>query len=136
MTDEEMADKYGHSHIYYEVAKREDGTEYAKEVSSVTIKQAYLAGLKAGSQLDRVWHDYDAGEDCYEDSHEGKWVKREAGRPKWHKVADGDLPPEDTDVLALLADKEIYMAHFYGRNVWDKIGSVIAWCETPQYEEE
>lgn len=60
----------------------------------------------------------------------------EAGRPKWHKVADGDLPPEDTDVLALLADKEIYMAHFYRRNVWDKIGPVIAWCEIPQYKEE
>ena len=58
------------------------------------------------------------------------------GRPKWHKVAAGDLPPEDTDVLALLADKEIYMAHFYRRNVWDKIGPVIAWCEIPQYTED
>ena len=60
----------------------------------------------------------------------------EAGRPKWHKVADGDLPPEDSEVLALLADKEIYMAHFYRRNVWDKIGPVIAWCEIPKYSEE
>ena len=60
----------------------------------------------------------------------------EAGKPKWHKTADGDLPPEDTDVLALLADKEIYMAHFYRRNVWDKIGPVIAWCEIPKYTEE
>lgn len=59
-----------------------------------------------------------------------------AGRPKWHKVAGGDLPPEDTDVLALLADNEIYTAHFYRRNVWDKIGPVIAWCEIPQYTEE
>ena len=105
MTDEEMADEFAHNHLYYEVAKREDGTEYVKEVSSVTIKQAFLTGL-------------------------------EAGRPKWHKVADGDLPPEDTDVLALLADKEIYMANFYRRNVWDKIGPVIAWCEIPQYTEE
>lgn len=24
-----------------------------------------------------VWHDYDAGEDCYEDTHEGRWVKRD-----------------------------------------------------------
>lgn len=55
---------------------------------------------------------------------------------EWHKVADGDLPPEDTDVLTLLADKEIYIAHFYTRNVWDKIGPVIAWCEIPQYTEE
>ena len=23
-----------------------------------------------------IWHEYDAGEDCYEDSHKGKWVKR------------------------------------------------------------
>lgn len=58
------------------------------------------------------------------------------GRPKWHKVVDGDLPPEDSEVLALLADKEIYIAHFYRRNVWDKIGPVIAWCEIPQYMED
>lgn len=50
MTDEEMADVYVHNHIHYEVAKREDGTEYAKEVSSVTIKEAFLAGLKAGKE--------------------------------------------------------------------------------------
>lgn len=24
-----------------------------------------------------IWHDYDAGEDCYEDSHESRWVKRD-----------------------------------------------------------
>ena len=65
-----------------------------------------------------------------------KCFEQKATNPKWHKVADGDLPPEDTDVLALLADKEIYMAHFYRRNVWDKIGPVIAWCEIPQYTGE
>ena len=57
-------------------------------------------------------------------------------RPKWHDVAGGDLPPEDSEVLALLADKEINMAHFYRGNVWDKIVPVIAWCEIPQYTEE
>ena len=66
MTDEELADEYAHNHIHYEVAKRKDGTDYAKEVSSVTIKQAYLAGLKAG-------------------------------RLKWHKVADVDLPKNSDD---------------------------------------
>jgi len=48
---------------------------------------------------------------------------------EWHYVKDGDLPPEDTKVLALMADKEICIAHFYRRNVWDKIGTVIAWKE-------
>ena len=58
MTDEEMAEEYVHNHTHYEVAKREDGTEYAKEVSSVTIKEAFLAGLEAGRPK---WHKV---EDC------------------------------------------------------------------------
>ena len=61
------------------------------------LEQTFLAGLKAGSQLDEVWHDYDAGEDCYEDSHEGKWVKRESDKLQWHKVANGDLPKEQKE---------------------------------------
>lgn len=59
-----------------------------------------------------------------------------AGRTKWHKVAGGDLPLEDTKVLALMASNEICIAHFYRKNVWDKIGTVIAWCEMPEYTEE
>lgn len=142
MTAEEMAEEYAHNHIHYEVAKREDGTEYAKEVSNVTIKQAYLAGLKAGSQLDKVWHDYDAGEDCYEDSHEGKWVKREAGKPKWHKVADGDLP----SVHATFLNENCEKVEYLGEGKWEayseyyeeyvEVDPPIAWCEIPQYTED
>jgi len=59
-----------------------------------------------------------------------------AGRPKWHKVADGDLPPEDTIVLALMVPNEICIAYFYRKNMWDKIGTVFAWCDIPEYTEE
>ena len=45
MTDEEKAEKYAKANMHYEIAKRENGANYAKEVNSVTIKQAYLAGL-------------------------------------------------------------------------------------------
>jgi hypothetical protein len=48
---------------------------------------------------------------------------------EWHYVKDGDLPPEDTKVFALMANKGVCIAHFYRRNVWDKIGTVIAWKE-------
>jgi hypothetical protein len=114
MTDEEMADKYAHSHIYYEVAKREDGTEYAKEVSDVTIEQAFLAGL-------------------------------EAGRPKWHKVADGDLPKNSDDeklYLVYWGENDYGVAQFNNSRWWSfdsgwfDAEEVIAWCEIPQYEEE
>ena len=54
---------------------------------------------------------------------------------EWHLVKSGDLPPEDTKVLALMSDNEICIAHFYRINVWDKIGTVVAWKEiTPPKE--
>lgn len=59
-----------------------------------------------------------------------------AGKPQWHNVKSGDLPPEDTKVLAFMAGGEVCIAHFYRKNVWDKIGIVIAWCEIPKYTEE
>lgn len=46
MTDEELAEKYAKGNMHYEIAKRENGADYAKEVSSVTISQAFLAGLE------------------------------------------------------------------------------------------
>lgn len=55
MTAEEMADEYVRNHVYYEVAKRENGAEYAKEVSNVTVKEAFLAGLEAGKNIRNKW---------------------------------------------------------------------------------
>ena len=45
-TMEEMAEKYAKTNRHYVIAKRENGADYAKEVNSVTIEQAYFAGLK------------------------------------------------------------------------------------------
>lgn len=103
MTDEEIAEEY--------VCNKADKGNFDLEqfgkvyFSESSMKQAFLAGLKAG-------------------------------KPKWHKVKSGDLPPEDTKVLAFMAGGEVCIAHFYRKNVWDKIGIVIAWCEIPKYTEE
>ena len=100
MTEEEIAKEYTekNKNIY-------GSDEYADITDYLSIKQAFLAGLKAG-------------------------------KPQWHKVKSGDLPPEDTKVLAFMAGGEVCIAHFYRKNVWDKIGIVIAWCEIPKYTEE
>ena len=45
-TMKEMAEKYAKTNRHYVIAKRENGADYAKEVSSVTIEQAYLDGQK------------------------------------------------------------------------------------------
>lgn len=111
MTDEEMAHVYAYNHIHYELAKREDGTEYAKEVSSVTIKEAFLAGL-------------------------------EAGRPKWHKVADGDLPRIEIGCCSIdvLTDSGRLAYYHYDDNCWvdsndvDVIETPKEWCEILRFK--
>lgn len=67
----------------------------------------------------------------------------QAGRPKWHKVADGDLPPVRTVVFVSghLGD----MKDLQGFDEWDgekwlndDMPGLVreAWCEIPQYTEE
>ena len=45
-TMKEMAKEYANHNRHYEIAKRVNGVDYAKEVSNVTIEQAYFAGLE------------------------------------------------------------------------------------------
>jgi len=75
--------------------------------SKEEVKEAYLAGLKAG-------------------------------KPKWHKVADGDLPKSKG---AVLSDKgEFVYYNSFAQNLVDETYTeqtdIIAWCEIPKYTEE
>ena len=71
-----------------------------------------------------------------------------AGRPKWHKVADGDLPKETGEYLTNIG---VLIWDYYadGRYGWHTENcefcdccadvdsdEIIAWCEKPKYEEE
>ena len=76
-----------------------------------------------------------------------------AGRPQWHKVADGDLPKDDEDMLMSeqlnlltkmkgtdnlsisigqynFSTQEFSYPHFVG------LTDVIAWCEIPTFDKE
>lgn len=84
-------------------------------------KEAFLAGLKAGKDMVETGLAtiaYMQGAERY--------------KPKWHKVADGDLPKDAryvwTNVGAGYHDDDGW---------WDDFGrlqNVIAWCE-PKFEE-
>ena len=139
MTDKELIEKMAEEYAEYNQGK------YTNEFGN--LYHAHLAGLKAGSQLDVVWHDYDAGEDCYEDSHEGRWVKREIGEPKWHDLRKDpkDLPDTDRNVwVKRESETECQIDNYYeddkGWGIMFREGyctdDVIAWCELPIYEEE
>jgi hypothetical protein len=68
-----------------------------------------------------------------------------AGRPKWHKVADGDLPKTCVQVLSEQGTLVVYKGDGfnwveYSPNAdniklrkWEE---PIAWCEIPKYTEE
>ena len=75
-----------------------------------------------------------------------------AGRPEWHKVADGDLPKENHFVLVLNKQTGYEIARHapfeeYLLDNWVTIDNrcftqaknnpiIIAWCEIPKYTEE
>ncbi len=42
-------------------------------------QEALIKEMKeAAADMGLKWHDYDAGEDAWEDTHKGKWVKSES----------------------------------------------------------
>lgn len=115
MTDEEMAKEYTDNLL--EGVNCNIGNPGARQINSIDVEEAFLAGLKAG-------------------------------RPKWHKVADGDLPKRVDDYVTNIG---ILTYDNYGNGVhkWhtpyceacdyaDEVGDdeVIAWCEIPKYTEE
>lgn len=104
-------------------------------------EQAFLAGLKAGKDMaetDLASVAYMQGAERY--------------KPKWHKVADGDLPKEtefiESDVLLLLVQlrgtkhkryelgRYIFSGNVFCYTHLKIVEDVVAWCEIPRYTEE
>ena len=61
-----------------------------------------------------------------------------AGRPKWHKVADGDLPKDENDVLVYSGEDWRMCVGRYSPKykVWEAGCDTIAWCEIPQFKDK
>ena len=67
------------------------------------------------------------------------WKKGyEAGRPKWHKVADGDLPKDENDVLVYSGEDWRMCVGRYSPKykAWETGCDTIAWCEIPTYTDK
>lgn len=67
-----------------------------------------------------------------------------AGRPKWHKVSDGDYPPCERGNCSInvLTDRGDIVYYNYDDESWIaepasvEIDPPKAWCEIPRFEEE
>lgn len=67
-----------------------------------------------------------------------------AGKPKWHKVIDGDYPPCERGncSINILTDKEDIAYYNYDMECWvaepssAEIDPPVAWCELPTFDKE
>jgi len=61
-----------------------------------------------------------------------------AGSPKWHKVADGDLPKNENDVLIYSGEEwRMCIGRYSPKNkAWEAGCDTVAWCEIPEYKGE
>ena len=87
---EKEATEFEENYTVYEVAKRKDGSDYAKKVCKVTVKEAYLAGAEPRekriaeleAQIEKMKccyncrHSRTEYEHCRTDKHE-KWEIKE-----------------------------------------------------------
>ena len=91
-------------------------------------------------------HSYaDTEEELKEDVVAAFLAGLKAGRPKCHKVADGDLPKEE-DLVLFKTDVDYYIGKIdYSKKCWwtgvcrdESICNsfVIAWCEIPTFDKE
>lgn len=91
------------------------------------------------------WEHYEEGQTDYKALKQAFLAGLKAGRPKWHKVADGDLPKENNLYLVAIKDNGLAIAYFNSLH-WETkynlcdfghcIETVIAWCEIPKFEEK
>lgn len=88
----------------------ENDPRMCKDVLAKLERQESLINEMKEAAADRgfQWHDYDAGEDAWEDSHKGKWVK--AGEPMidlhdWNDVSNTKIPLNE-EIFALLVDRQ------------------------------
>lgn len=140
MTDEEMAEARATTFADINYNEPDNyGTE--KEIGYHAYYCGFLAGLKAGKDMaeaDLAAVAYMQGAERY--------------KPKWHKVADGDLPKEtefiESDVLLLLVQlkgtenkryelgRYIFSGNEFSYTHLKFVEDVVAWCEIPIFTEE
>lgn len=121
MTNEEMAKDY---------AEHNQG-KYTNEFGN--LYHAFLAGIEAGKDMaetDLATIAYMQGAERY--------------RPKWHKVADGDLPKGNCENILLYNKDHFCVTHSYSLGYYENgvfyndcemEEDTIAWCEIPRYKE-
>ena len=65
-----------------------------------------------------------------------------AGRPQWHKVADGDLPKDENKIVLCYVrigyhgNIGHYVYILLTRKEFKQFMPIIAWCEIPTFDKE
>ena len=134
MTDKEMAEEaeeYANKNVPVDTFgyRSLDDVHY-------DVKQAFLAGLKAGRETERE----------YVKNNAFTSMKEQGLFPfgKWNRISDDDLPKENKLYLVKIKDNGLAIAYFNSLH-WETrynlgksghcVETVIAWCEIPKFVE-
>ena len=84
--------------------------EMCKDVlDKLEEQEALIKEMKdAAADIGFKWQEYDAGEDAWEDTHKGKWVKAEEpviDLHDWNDVSNTKIPLNE-EIFALLVDRQ------------------------------
>ena len=133
MKDEEMAEEYAKG--LCKTCKVDVCRHSTIQTCAIkeSLKQAHLAGLKAGKDMaeaDLATVAYMQGAERY--------------KTKWHKVADGDYPPceKGNHTINVLTDCGDIAYYNYDEECWIaeptsvEIDPPVAWCEIPTFTDK
>ena len=133
MTDEEKAEEYAENEQCANCSNPQYCQGKDECYDFANVKSHFLARFEAGKDMastDLATVAYMQGAERY--------------KPKWHKVADGDLPKENKLYLVKIKDNGLAIAYFNGQH-WETrynlgdyghcVETVIAWCEIPTFKE-
>ena len=114
MTDEEKAEEWLDERYLKDMGVRNP------------CKKAFLAGLKAGREIEKE----------YVKNNAFTSMKEQGLFPftKWHKVADGDLPKDTRYVWTNVGPSYYDSRDYCWRDEFGRTQGVIAWCE-PKFDE-
>ena len=127
---EKEAEEYKLLHTHYEVAKRENGAEYAKRVENVTIQEAFREGAEFGYNKANEWHNLQ--KNPVDLPLESEFLKNEPDnhRYEWFIVA---TVGKSRRALYSFSKKKWFI-NYEEMKIGTSYFEPIAWCEFPEFE--
>ena len=129
---EKEAEEYKLLHTHYEVAKRENGVEYAKSVENVTIQEAFQKGAEFGYNKANfiIWHNLQ--KNPADLPLESEFLKGEPDNHRYEWFIVATVGKSHRALYSFVKKK--WFIDYEEMMIGTCYFEPIAWCEFPEFE--